>query len=325
MVKFVLTILELPKNPRVRLRLFSAIVNLHMINFVKRNWALVILIVIGLNWLRVGVVNKSRTNSITGSTAEYYAADSMGQAAPSALNKVVSPNFPGRQVAPADTSSRMVIHDSSLSLKVKDVSTVISSIESVAKNFGGYLVDSNQNSPDESAKSGHISLRVPESKRAEAMTEFKKLAVKVVSESVYGNDVTDEYVDLDSRLAILIQSKSKYEDLMARAVNVNDILNVTDRLSALQQQIDSLKGQQKFYEQSAKLSKITIYLSTDELALPYAPTNEWRPAVIFKEAVRSLVTSIRSLGTLLIWLVVYLPVLIPLGIIFLFFRRRVKN
>ena len=101
-------------------------------------------------------------------------------------------------------------------------------------------------------------------------------------------------------------------------------MSVQQQLTSLQSQIDNLKGQQKYYEQSAKLSKITIYLSTDELALPYAPTNEWRPTVIFKEAVRSLVGAVRGIGSLTIWIVVFLPIIIPVVLIIRFIRKR-KN
>ncbi|PJE66634.1 hypothetical protein COU93_03235, partial [Candidatus Shapirobacteria bacterium CG10_big_fil_rev_8_21_14_0_10_36_6] len=86
--------------------------------------------------------------------------------------------------------------------------------------------------------------------------------------------------------------------------------------------INSVKGQQKYFEQSAKLSKITIYLSTDDLALPYAPTNEWRPAVVFKEAVRSLINNIRGLGNILIWVVVFSPLWIPAIFVIRFAKKK---
>jgi hypothetical protein len=107
---------------------------------------------------------------------------------------------------------------------------------------------------------------------------------------------------------------------MDQAKLVPDLLSVQRELINLQSQIDSLKGQQKYFEQSAKLSKITIYLSTDELALPYAPDNSWRPAVVFKEAVRSLIYNLRSLANLIIWLVVYSPIII-VGLLAFFFLR----
>jgi len=231
--------------------------------------------------------------------------------------------YPSQQVAPTDTTDRLVIQNSSLSLQVKDVAEVIKGIEETAKSLGGFLVNSNLSKP-EGAASGTISVRVPEGKRAEAMTAFKKMAVKVVSESVIGTDVTDEYVDLEAQLAVLNKTKQKFEEILDKATAINDLLNVQRELISLQSQIDSVKGQQKYYEQSAKLSIVTIYLSTDALALPYAPTNEWRPAVIFKDAVRSLVLVLRAGGSLLIYAVVLIPIWVPAILIIKYVRKRLR-
>ena len=149
-----------------------------MINWLKRNWALAILIIIAISWLK---------NNYSGSPVIPYtggggintlmSADSAGFAAPSTKMMI------GREVAPTDITNRLVIQDSSLSLQVKDVAAEIKSIELIAKALGGYLVNSNLSRPD-SAASGNITVRVPESARPEALEGFKKLAVKVVSESV---------------------------------------------------------------------------------------------------------------------------------------------
>lgn len=229
-----------------------------------------------------------------------------------------------QESTPVQADNRLVIQDSSLSLVVKDVSKSILDIESKTKEFGGYLVDSSLSKP-ESAASGSITIRVPEEKRQEALSVYKNLAVKVVSESVHGSDVTDEYVDLESRLAILNQTKNKYQEIMDRAVSVTDLMNVQRELINLQSQIDNLKGQQKYYEQSAKLSKIMIYLSTDELALPYAPTTEWRPAVVFKTAIRSLVGNIRNIGSVLIWVAVYSPLIFIIYLIIRYTKNRLSK
>ena len=229
--------------------------------------------------------------------------------------------IPGRQAPPSDSDERLVIKTSSLSLLVKDVSAVIGQIEAATKNLGGFLIDSHLSQP-ESAATGSISVRIPQDKVSEAMTAFKDYSVKVVSESVSGHDVTDQYVDLDARLQVLLKTKGKFEQILDQATQVKDLLNVQRELTNLQSQIDSVKGQQKYLEQSAKLSKITVYLSTDELSLPYAPTNAWRPTVIFKTAVRSLISHFRSLGSLVIWSAVYLPLLIPIILIVRFIKKR---
>jgi len=275
-----------------------------MINFLKRNWAAVILILLGLLWVK--------NNFLTSRLATTGQLDMM--ALPSAGSRVA-------QVAPSESANRVVIQDTSLSLQVKDVAEVIKNVEDTAKSLGGFLISSDLSKP-EGAASGTISVRVPENKRTEAMTAFKKMAVKVVSESVMGTDVTDQYEDLGARLDVLNKTKIKFEEILDKATAINDLLNVQRELISLQSQIDSVKGQQKYYEQSAKLSKVMVYLSTDELALPYTPTNEWRPMVVFKEAVRSLVLILRSLGSLIIYLVVLSPVWVSALLIIKFVRKR---
>lgn len=226
------------------------------------------------------------------------------------------------KAAPVETTDRLVVRDTSMSLQVKDVPSVINRIEQLAAERGGFLVNSSLSKP-EGAASGNITVRVPENKRQEAMAEFRSLAVKVVSESVLGTDVTDQFVDNEARLEVLNRTKAKFEEIMARALTVQDLLEVQRELINLQSQIDSIRGQQNYLEQTAKLTVITVYLSTDDLALPYAPDASWRPAVVFKHAVRSLLVSVRKLGTLGIWLGVYSVVWVPIvGVGWMMKKRR---
>jgi hypothetical protein len=293
-----------------------------MIGWIKKHWLtvgliIVIVLLLGKNF-STGNLNRSGISVSPLPYTEGASADSF-----SALKSSPASLSLQREVAPTDNPDRLVIQNTSLSLQVKEVAPVLSQIEVLAKGYGGYMVSSDLAKPEFSA-SGNITIRVPEDKRAEALDSFKKLAVKTVSEHVSGFDVTDQYTDIEARLAVLNQTKNKFEEIMAKAVTVADLLNVQRELINLQSQIDSLKGQQEYYKQSAKLTKISIYLSTDELSLPYAPDKSWRPTVIFKQAVRSLVSTLRGFGTLIIWLVVYIPVIFPIvGIIWwIKFRRR---
>lgn len=294
-----------------------------MINFLKRNWAVIILIIIGVIYLKnnyMGSRYSTYSSPSYGGEMDIMPMTDGGDMALSSIKMGSVSNY-GRQVAPSESTDRLVIQDTGLSLQVKDVAKTIDEIETKTREFGGFLITSHLSKPD-SAASGNISVRVPEDKRKEAMSAFKNMAVKVVSESVNGTDVTDQYTDLQAQLDVLQKTKVKFEEILGRATAVKDLLEVQQQLTNIQQQIDSVKGQQKYYEQSAKLSKITIYLSTDELALPYAPTNEWRPTVVFKEAVRSLVGAIRNIGSLLIWAVVFLPIIIPVFLIVRYIKRK---
>jgi hypothetical protein len=215
--------------------------------------------------------------------------------------------------APApEVKERLVVKESTVSLLVKNVVEAQKAISRKAQELGGYLVQSNISHPQETeATSGWITVGVPQEKLEEALSYFRGLAVRVVSETISGQDVTDEYVDIETRLATLLKTKVKFEEILAKAQNVKDILEVQRELINLQEQVDNLKGRQNYLEKSAQLSKVTVYLATDELALPYVPTEAWRPKVIFKQAVRSLIGTLRKLGTAIIWFGVYSVIWLP--------------
>ena len=222
-----------------------------------------------------------------------------------------------RELAPVTADQRKVIQNTNMSMLVKDVSESIKGIESIAIEVGGFMVDKSLTKP-EGAASGHITLRVPTEKRELSLDKIRVLGVRVVSENVYGDDVTDQFVDTATRIASLEKVKTQMESIMGQATEVQDLMNVQMQINNIQEQIDSLKGRQNYLEQTAKLTRIAINLSTDELALPYAPDTAWRPTVVFKTAVRSMIGALRSVADVIIWTVVYLPiVIIILGLVWL--------
>lgn len=287
------------------------------INWVMANKLVVILLLL-VFWLaarssapRPVFLNRSSQSSFSDGMAVSKMADVTSEMMPISM-----PEAP-----PVAGVNRLVIHNSNLSLLVKDVAQTITQIEQAAVTAGGYLVNSSLSLP-EGAASGTIIIRVPEAKRQETLNLLKGLAVKTVSENVTGEDVTDEYVDIEARLNTLEKTKAKFESILDEAVKIQDILEIQRETISLQTQIDSLKGQQKYLEQSSQLAKITVYLSTDELALPYAPDQPWQPQAVFKAAVRTLLLQLQRLGSLIIWVTVFAVIWGPILLIILWYRRR---
>lgn len=241
---------------------------------------------------------------------------------PSAGMGGVMPEFSqSKEMQAFDASeNRIVIQESNISLLVEDVRSIGDQILAYVKNNGGYMVYASYTRPTESPFAS-ITVRVLTSKLDEALSYFKNLAVKVTSENLVGTDVTEDYTDIEERLATLRKTKDKFEDILDKSVNVQDILNVQREIINLQVQIDSLIGQQKAIEKNAELTKITIYLSTDELALPYTPDKASRPGVVFKYAVRSLLDNMRMGAEALIWLAVYLPLIAAVIIVYIVYKK----
>jgi len=236
----------------------------------------------------------------------------------------VSSLLPSRNYTPTTQTDRLVVQESNLSLVVKNVRESSDKAIDWAKSVGGYMVSSSLSQPEE-APYAYVVLRIPAKDLKPAIEYFRSLAIKVSSENLLGTDVTDEYTDIGARLETLNKTKAKFEEILSKAVAVNDILTVQRELISLQDQIDSLKGRQQYLEKTAELAKISLYLSTDEFSLPYAPSQPFRPEAIFKQAVRSLVGTLRGGAKLLIWVGVYSPIwLLILGIIWFFKRRKKK-
>ena len=226
------------------------------------------------------------------------------------------------EAAPAvDVTNRMVIKSSNLSLLVTKVDDVQKKILKKVEDLGGYMVSVQLSNPQDVATST-IVVRVPAKTLDQALEYFRGISAKVISENLEGYDVTDEFTDLQARLDTLNKTKTKFEQIMDRASLIPDILEVQRELISLQSQIDSVKGQQLYYEKNAEMSKVTIYLSTDELSLPYAPSESWKPQAIFKQATRSLIGMLRSIGTLVIWIVVFSVIWVPALLIIRLIRRK---
>lgn len=225
-----------------------------------------------------------------------------------------------QEAAPTETKDRLVVEESSLSMVVASVRETGDKIIDQAKSAGGYMVSTSLTNPEE-APFATVVVRVPADDFRAVLDYFRSLAIKVTSENIRGTDVTDEYVDIEARLTTLEKTKAKFEEIMAKATQVQDILEVQRQLIYIQDQIDALKGRQKYLEQTAKLAKITVYLSTDEYVLPYAPSEAFRPAVVFKQAVRSLVRTLRSLAKAFIWIGVYAIVWLPAIMVIFFIRK----
>jgi len=209
-------------------------------------------------------------------------------------------------------------------MQVSKVTDVQKQIIKKAEELGGYMVNSYIDNPNDVA-SATVTVRIPSKQLNKALQYYRSLSIKVISENLQGSDVTDQYTDLDAQMKIYEKTKIIFEQMLDKAINVQDILQIQREIINAQASIDSIKGQQDYLVKNAEMAKVTLYLSTDELALPYAPTNTWRPIVIFKQAVRSLIGTLRNIGTLIIWIFVYAAILVPIFLIYFLIRKRIRS
>lgn len=244
----------------------------------------------------------------------FLAEDGLSEMAVSRSAPAVG-GIPAYESAPQpEVEERMVVEQSNISMLVDDVRQSVDQVISYTESKGGYMVSSNISQPEQ-APFATVILRIPQPELRTALEHLRGLAVRVTSENLQGKDVTDQYLDLEARLETLNKTKVKFEAILDQATKVQDILEVQRQLTYLQDQIDNLKGRQQYLEKTAANAKLTVYLSSDEWSLPYAPSKPFRAKVIFKQAVRALINSLRWLAKAGIWVVVFSVIWLPVLII----------
>lgn len=236
----------------------------------------------------------------------------------------------GREYAPpAETleettsiSERLVIKSAALSLLVKDVRESVSKMQKLAEGFGGFVVDSNVSVIDQKKEnlSAWVTIRVPVEKFDDALASLKESAVKVSSEQISGEDVTEQYTDLQSRLRNLEATEAQLLKIMERAGEIKDVLAVQQELTRVSEQIETTRGRIKFLEESAAMSKITAYFATEEGELPIVE-ERWSPLTTVKEGLRALASFWQAVADRLIFWIIFLSPLIVLGAGFWALRR----
>jgi hypothetical protein len=214
-------------------------------------------------------------------------------------------------------TERLVIKNASLSLVVKDPAAAVDSITAMAEGMNGFVVTSNvyQTSTDSAGNKimqAQITIRVPAENLQTALNQLKGMAVTVNSENISGEDVTAQYTDLQSQLKNLEAAEQQLQKIMDGATKTEDVLAVYNQLVGIRGQIEQVKGQMKYYSESAAMSLITIDLIPDALSQPLE-VGGWKPQGIAKDAIEALIKAFQFLATLGIWGVLFC---VPLGLVF---------
>jgi hypothetical protein len=230
---------------------------------------------------------------------------------------------------PNQEFTRMVIRNADLTLVVEDPLESLETITQMAEELGGFVVNSSVYQTNYSGSSdvynASITIRVEAEQFNQALGELKDSALDVRNENVYGQDVTQEYTDLESNLRNAELAEQELQELLDRAVDAEDVLAIYAQLRQIRGEIELIKGRMQYIEQSVSLSAISVELIADEAAQPIE-IGGWRPAGIAKEAIEDLIRGLQSLAEFLIRFgICGLPILLLVGVPLYFIVRTIRR
>jgi hypothetical protein len=196
---------------------------------------------------------------------------------------------------------------------VKEPGEEMSKIAQMAEAMGGFVVSSNlyQSMLDSGVEvpRASITIRVPAERLTEAVGKIEADANSVLSKDESGEDVTQEYTDLQSRLRNLEDAEAQLREIMASSTKTEDVMSVFDRLTQVREQIEVLKGRIQFFEQSAAFSAISVDILADEAVQPLT-IGGWQPVGDARNALQFLINGLEFLATVAIWLILaIIPIL----------------
>jgi hypothetical protein len=243
----------------------------------------------------------------------------------------VSLNEADNLAAAAEAADRKIIRNAALTMEVNSTTEAQHRITSIAESHGGFVVTSEakQREDAEPAKRTldiKLVIRVPASQFGPTLDEVRGLTNNLREENVTGQDVTEEFIDLEARIKTQRALELQFLDIMKQAGKVADALEVQRQLAEVRTEIEQLEGRKRFIENRASLSTITVNLE--------APRQITVTSTGFGRSLRETVSDSLDLGTGIIlflvrFVIVMIPitlfVLLPLGLVLRYLVRRAKR
>jgi hypothetical protein len=263
-----------------------------------------------------------------GETEQKTAGEAPLAAAESAGAGVAEGNAPGLVPSGAATFDRKIVQNTSLDLRVADVSKSYADVERIAITAGGFVLSSSV-SANQDRPQATITIRVPTAQYQQVVDSLRALAIKVENQTSNAEDVTQQYTDYQARLRSAQALEATYIGLLDRAETIDDILKIQGYLTPVRTEIEQIQGQINAWDTLSSLATITVNLHTAPATpVPSSSTHPdplkagsagWEASLLFLGAVGA---GLFATATFVWWLA---PVLVVVGVGFLVRYRMTRK
>ena len=210
-----------------------------------------------------------------------------------------------------------------LSVEVKNLVEAISHINDLIVKYEGVKTSSNTS---KSLKPYiNMNILVPSISFDNFIEEIKTISSSIVSENIYTNNVTEEFIDISARLNVMKKTQERFVTLLNETSNVQEIIQVETELMRIQSEIDSLQGRIDYLNKTTKNSELNLNVSEESLL----SGDGWNFTNSFENAVKNLVSFSKGVIDWLLHLLVFIPIIILVSILlylpYKVYRKRRNN
>jgi hypothetical protein len=214
--------------------------------------------------------------------------------------------------AAAPAMPRMIVRTADVRIIVADTSKTVEAVTKSVEGAGGYVSGSNIWREGELLRA-KLTLRVPADKLTSTLAAIRAQAKRVETETIASEDVSAEFVDLDSQVRNLEATEAELLELL-KVARVNskratDVLEVHEQLTVIRGQIEQARGRMRYLSQVTSMSAIALDVVPDAITQPVVKKG-WQPLAVVKDASRALIALLQNVVNVAIWFVIYVvPIL----------------
>ncbi|MFC4022252.1 DUF4349 domain-containing protein [Oceanobacillus longus] len=228
-------------------------------------------------------------------------------------------------------SDRKIIYNANLYIEVKDYQQTLNRIQSQVADRGGYIVESNMTGDTENSSTyGHVTVRIPQDQFREFILIVEEGSSNVLESSISGQDVTEEFIDLESRLKSKRVVEERLLSFMEQAEKTEDLLTISADLAKVQGELDEITGRMKYLENRTDLATVTISIQENNVTISGmndGDLNTWEKTK--QQFLKSINFLLSAFSGIFVFIIGNLPLFILLGaiaaIVFFVYRKKMKG
>jgi len=176
---------------------------------------------------------------------------------------------PLKNTAESDVIKKKIIKDGRLGMDVKNLSASKTNIDTIVRNLGGYY-DNESLSNNDYATAYDLKIRIPSDKFEILIEKIESGEGEVSYKEIDARDVTEEFIDLETRLGNKQKYLTRYQELLRNAKNIKEILDIEEKIRVLEEEIESTTGRLKYLNDQVNYSTLELNISQKK-AFKYTP------------------------------------------------------
>ncbi|MGI6145056.1 MAG: DUF4349 domain-containing protein [Clostridia bacterium] len=214
------------------------------------------------------------------------------------------------------TIERKLIKNAEIYLQVDDYDTAINSLKEQVVSLEGYITNETANAVDsKGTKRGSLQIRIPQYSFEDFLIGIKNFG-KLKNSHIYSQDVTEEYIDVESRLKTMRTKEERLLNILTQSGNLSDILAVENELANTRAQLESLEGRMRYLNNQTEYS--TVNISVEQLVVSTQQVTTSGLQGVVERAKEAFIKAINNiflgLGMSIVFISAAIPYLVVAGI-----------